>query len=179
MNSLVRKLVAVGTAAAAGLIVSASVAVPAAAASAGAVVGAGTATLPAFPCPSGCTGSASLVIAGADSSGTAVAGTVGSSYTYFEPNGATCPAEGTANGAIFPAGLHPANVSANFNWTRIGLVALVSLSSVTANGAAEPNGTVVAIFAPAPTPPVGQPGGCDGTATASGVTAGVVAGGTI
>lgn len=179
MNSVFKKLVAAGAGMAAAAVVSAAMALPAAAAGPGAVVGAGTASLPTFPCPAGCAGTASLAIVGADTSANAVAGTVVSNFTYFEPNGLTCPAFGTANGTISPGGLHPANVSANFTWSRTGLVALISLTSVTANGQAEPNGTVVALFAPAPTPPVGQAGGCDGTATASGVTAGVVTGGTI
>ncbi len=160
-----------GTAIAAASLLSATM-MPSAQA-AGALAGAGTASLPTFPCPSGCAGTASLTGAAISTTNGTGVGTISSSYTYFEPAG-TCVGTGTANGTISGAGL-----SASFAWTRIGLVALVSLTGVTLNGGAEANGTVVAVFAPAPVPPLNQPGGCLGTATATGVLAGVAAGGTL
>jgi hypothetical protein len=111
-----------------------------------------------------------------DSAGRHVSGSASATYTYFEPNGATCPAVGTAFGSINPGTAH---VSANFTWARTGLIALVKLTNVTANGISEPNGTIVSIFAPAPKAPLGQPGGCDNTKTASAEIAAVVSGGTI
>src|SRR5258708_40276329 len=145
-TSLLRRIAGMGTAIAAASLLSATM-MPSAEAT-GVLARAGTASLPTLPCPGGCAGTASLTGAAVSTPNGTGVGTINANYPYFEPNGLTCPGTGTANGTISGAGL-----SATFGWTRIGLVALVSLTGVTLNGGGEPNGTVVAVFARVPAPP--------------------------
>jgi len=110
----------------------------------GAFVFSGTAHLNSgFPCTSGCSGTFSGTARGATvlptincATGCAMTAT----YTYNEPGGqcvANVPAAplGTANGT-YSIG----SVSGNFSWTRVGVVAVLVLSS--------PTGAAVAGFVP-------------------------------
>ena len=171
-TSLIRRLSAIGGALAMVSVV--SVGTMPSASAADAFAGAGTASFPQFPCPAGCAGTASLTVAALSSAPGIDIGQVSVSFTYFERSGLTCPLSGTASGTLVGAGL-----AAFVAWTRDGLVALVSLTTVTLNGVAEPNGLAVLVLAPVPVPPLNQPGGCDGTATASALLSGVAIGGTL
>ena len=171
-TSVFRKLAGIGMAFVAASALSSTM-MPSASAN-GVFAAAGTASFPVFPCPAGCAGSMSLSGAALSTTNGHGAGTISASLSYLEPNGVTCPLVGTASGSLNGAGL-----AANFGWSRVGLVALVVLRNVTFNGGFEPDGMGVALLAPVPVPPLGQPGGCANTATASGLLLGIAMGGTL
>ena len=123
---------------------------PPAHAAAFAVVFTGTAHLPTFPCNGTCFGTFSGKANGSPK------GTLSLSYSYHEPS-ATCPAQGTAHGSGTLAGK-----PFSFNWTRVGLSAVITVKY---NGT---SGAGAAVFVPSKT-------ACNGaarTATVVGTAAG-------
>ena len=131
----------------------AAVGVTAAPASAeGALVLTGSAEIACFGCGAS-QGSAQLTVAGVHD-GTVIAGPITARYVAQEGGGATCAVSGVAQGS------YSGVLSGEFSWTRVGAVAVVSLTG-------EHNGAGVVGFLV--TSPLGAPCGQPITATLAGV----------
>jgi hypothetical protein len=118
-------------------------ATPASAVGSGPIFVRGTASLPNFPAPNGSggafAGQASGHLTGVGRTGpysiTYLSQPANASFTYNEPL-VTCPATGTASGSFIVSGASIGThnnfvLSGNFNWTRVGTSAAVTLSGVT------------------------------------------------
>ncbi len=130
---------------AAGMATALATSMTPASADTGAVAFTGTASITCFGCGDS-NGTAALTGVGATVEGGVVNGSATATYTVHEDNavGIECVVSGTANGSTTGA------VAVNFNWTRVGAVAVITTSG-------QINGAGVAGFAV--TSPVGPPCG--------------------
>lgn len=115
----------------------------------------GTAHIDCFACGTS-SGTASLSALGVWLNGQPISGPVDATFTAFGSPG-TCPVTGTASGSTTGA------VNVNFNWTRLGAVAVITTSG-------DINGFGVATFTV--TEPIGVPCGGPVDATVAGVITG-------
>jgi hypothetical protein len=138
----------------AGLATAVATSITPASAATGAIAFVGDAHITCFGCgDSG--GTANLT--GAGVGGSASTGTATATYTVHEDTGAGCIVSGTASGNVVGV------VNVDFNWTRVGAVAVISTTG-------DINGQGVAAFVV--TSPIGNP--CGGAVSAE--VAGAVAG---
>jgi hypothetical protein len=139
----------------AGLATAVATSITPASAAPGAVAFVGSANITCFGCGDSA-GTASLTGVGVVNGG-AANGSASATYTVHEDTGAGCIVSGTASGSVSGA------VNVDFNWTRVGAVAVISTTG-------DVNGQGVAAFVV--TSPVGNP--CGGAVSAE--VAGAVAG---
>jgi hypothetical protein len=103
----------------------------------------GTASLPLFPATGGQCGTFLGKASVAGSGGTIANKKMTSAFCYEEPGPPTCPLSGTAKGTF---DISRGKVKGNFNWTRVGGTAVITLSKVNGLGATNAKGNALAGF---------------------------------
>ena len=103
----------------------------------------GTAALPLFPATGGRCGTFLGKATVLGTGGTVVNKKMTSAFCYEEPGPPTCPLSGTAKGTF---DISRGKVKGNFNWTRVGATAVITMSKVNGLGATNAKGNAVAGF---------------------------------